>query len=169
MSTVYETVPLESQKLWAQSIVCNWNIKIHENVFTSYVDGFLNLVVTLCGVCFSLCHVCCRWFCSLGWFTADTDITLTGSPWQYETAFEGTGAVQMTFWWSIGYCRWWSSLWCFIIIDGNTTLDDQLGADSDVTVKSSPGFRGTVWMFHELLQMVTALYDPLLDHPGLYL
>jgi hypothetical protein len=89
MSTVYETLPLESQKLWAQSIVCNWNTKIHENIFTRYVDGFLNLGVTLCGVCFSLCHVCYRWFCSLGWFTADSNVTLTGSPWQYETAFDG--------------------------------------------------------------------------------
>jgi len=171
MSAVYETLPLESQKLLAQSIVCNWNTKIHENIFTRYVDGFLNLGVTLCGVCFSLSHVCCRWFCSLGWFTDDSEITLTGSPWQYETAFDGSGAVQMlqmTFWWSIGCCRWWSSLWCFIIIDDNTTLDGRLGAYSDGTMKSSPGHNGTALdVSWAVADGDTTLYDPLLDHPGL--
>ena len=61
----------------------------------------------------------------------------------------------MTFWWSIVCCRWWSSLWCFIIIDDNTTLDGQLGADNNITLKSSPGRHGTALHVSELLQMVT--------------
>jgi hypothetical protein len=47
-------------------------------------------------------------------------------------------------------------------------LEDQLGADSDVNLKGSPGHHDTSL---DVSQVVadgdTALYDPLLDHPGL--
>lgn len=167
MNTVYETLPFESQKLWSQSKLCNWNTKIHENIFTRYVDGFLHLGVTLCGVYFSLCLVCCRWFCSIGWFTAGSGVTLTGSPWQYETVL----IVQEL----CICCRWHfdgplvvADGWCFFILYDNTTLDGRLGADSDITWRSSPGHHDTALdVSWAVTDGFTALYDPLIDHPGL--
>jgi hypothetical protein len=46
--------------------------------------------------------------------------------------------------------------------------DDQLGADSDVTLRGSPGHHDTAFDVSQVVaDSDTALYDPLLDHPGL--